>query len=68
MVDLTKSEIELLIEALDSHVYWQLSEAEFRHDGTVWEPGSRDPENAAEIVRSERLSARLSAVLDRVDP
>ena len=32
-VRLTSAEIALLIEALDSHEYWQLSESHERNDG-----------------------------------
>jgi len=32
-VHLTDGEIDLLIEALDSHEYWQLSESNERNDG-----------------------------------
>ena len=32
---LTRNEVELLIEALDSHEYWQPSEPRWRHSGAV---------------------------------
>jgi hypothetical protein len=32
-VELSESEVTLLIEALDSHEYWQLSEPHERNDG-----------------------------------
>lgn len=32
-IDLTREEIELLIAALDSHEYWQLTEPADRNDG-----------------------------------
>ena len=66
MVDLTKGEIELIIEALDSHVYWQLSDTVYRREGYVREPGAEDPQRAAEIVRAERLSEKLAAILRSV--
>jgi len=58
-VSLTKDELELIVEALDSHTYWQLSEEMYRRDGYVMEPGSDDPEVAAEIKAAEELQTRL---------
>lgn len=34
-VFLTAEEIGLIVEALDSHEYWQLSEPTWRHSGSV---------------------------------
>jgi hypothetical protein len=58
-VELTGYELYLLSEALDSHVYWQLSDEGYRNDGFVHEPGSDDPDKAEEIVEAETLSERL---------
>lgn len=38
-VPLTKADIGLLIEALDSHAYWQLCEPRYRNSGYVLEAG-----------------------------
>jgi hypothetical protein len=38
----TTSELELLLEALDSYEYWQLSDASERHSGYVILPGDED--------------------------
>jgi hypothetical protein len=32
-IRVTEAEVELLVEALDSHEYWQLSESHERNDG-----------------------------------
>jgi hypothetical protein len=70
---LTDSELSLILKALDSHEYWQLSDPAWRQDGTVVLP-TDDParwaeravpsraERAAieEIQRCRSLAARLS--------
>jgi hypothetical protein len=66
-ITLSREDFQLLCEALDSHVYWQLSEPEFRHSGYVRDPGSEDEDAAAEIVAAQALEARLSALLLRND-
>lgn len=60
-VELTADELELVIESLDSHRYWQLSDTVYRDSGYVHEPGSDDPENAALITATEALEDRLRA-------
>jgi hypothetical protein len=42
-VALTDDDIALLVEALDSHEYWQLSDPTWRHSGAVILP-SDDPD------------------------
>jgi hypothetical protein len=59
-LELTPEELELLCEALDSHVYWQLSDPAHRDSGTVRGPGSEDEAVAEEIQRVETLAARVS--------
>lgn len=56
-VQLTEAEIVLLIEALDSHEYWQLSEQNERNDGysTI-----EDGEN----VNSDAVRALVSKLED----
>lgn len=60
-IDLTDDEFGLLIEALDSHVYWQLSGLSYRNSGYVLDPGSDDEEQAAEIQASYALTSKLEA-------
>ena len=61
-IPLTKAQIERLCQALDSHVYWQLSEQHYRNNSEVHGRGSDDPEMAAEIRRCRRLERRLAKV------
>jgi hypothetical protein len=56
---LSEKDLNLLVEALDSHVYWQLSDRHYRSNADVIEPGSDDPEQAAEIEACAELSDRL---------
>ncbi len=49
-----------IVEAIDSHIYWQLSDDRYRANGAVLEPGSDDPAVAAEIVAFEALQDELS--------
>lgn len=70
-VELTPDEVDLLIEALDSHEYWQLSDPTWRNSGYVIVPGEDvDPapaelldeehrEIVAEILDARRLQDRL---------
>ena len=59
MIDLTREEILLVIEALDSHEYWQLSDPLFRNEGRVRGAGSEDERAKDEIERVRRLRDRL---------
>jgi len=73
---LTEDDIALLVDALDSHEYWQLSDPLWRHSGAVILP-SDDPERWAdgpeptgderqvitEIERCRTLAERLRARL-----
>ncbi|HTF88356.1 MAG TPA: hypothetical protein VK843_08100 [Planctomycetota bacterium] len=65
MVDLrlTQRELALITEALDSHIYWQLSDEHYRSDGYVHEPGSDDADNAEQIVDTEALIRRVQSTL-----
>ena len=58
---LSEKDLDLLVEALDSHVYWQLSDQHYRSNADVIEPGSDDPEQAAEIEACLELSNKLKA-------
>ena len=59
---LSQRDLDLLVEALDSHVYWQLSDQHYRSNADVIEPGSDDPGQAAEIEACVQLSDRLRAL------
>jgi len=58
-LDIEPYEAALLKEALDSHIYWQLSDQKYRNNGFVYDPGSDDEDSAAEIVAAEQLVSRL---------
>ena len=59
--ELSQDDVDRLISALDSHVYWQLSDQNYRNDGFVLDPGSDDAEHATEIAACEELASRLQA-------
>lgn len=59
---LTVEEMALLERGLDALVYWELSDDLHRNDGAVIPPGSAVPDDAAEIVRVERLGDRIRAL------
>jgi hypothetical protein len=44
---LTQAQRMQIAEAIDSHIYWQLSDSHYRANGAVLEPGSDDPAVAA---------------------
>lgn len=60
-LDLTREDLDRIRAALDSHVYWQLSDQHYRNDASVLDPGSEDPEQAAEIAACRELAARLDS-------
>jgi hypothetical protein len=78
-VRMTRSDIELLIESLDSHEYWQIGDVLPRKNGEVFIPGDMEPdliweddEPTAEqrtaidkVLRCRELADRLNRVLDR---
>jgi hypothetical protein len=59
VVSLTPDETHLVSEAFDSHIYWQLSEENYRNSGNVIPPGADDPEVVEAIEKAERLQARF---------
>jgi len=77
-VALTDDDIALLVEALDSHEYWQLSDPTWRHSGAVILP-SDDPDRwadrpepfpderaaIAEIERCRSLADRIRRIQSR---
>lgn len=53
-VQLTEAEVALLIEARDSHEYWQLSEPNERNDGySTIEDGENEEVDAARALQSK---------------
>jgi hypothetical protein len=62
VVELTPEELTLLCEALDSHVYWQLSDRHYRNSGYVHEPGSDDADAAGAIRTANALEEKLRAI------
>lgn len=58
-IDVSPDDLKRIIEALDSHVCWQLSDPDYRNDADVNEPGSDDPEDAVEIAACRELAAWL---------
>jgi hypothetical protein len=58
-MQLSPEDLDRIIDALDSHVYWQLSEPQYRSNADVLEPGSDDPKVAAEIEACRELADRL---------
>ena len=57
---LTTAQRAQIVAAIDSHIYWQLSDERYRANGAVREPGSEDPEFAAEISAFEALQNELN--------
>ncbi len=57
--ELSSEDLERIIAALDAHVYWELSDQHYRSNGDVLEPGSDDPEQAAEIDAYRDLADKL---------
>jgi hypothetical protein len=60
LMTMTPEEITKIVEAIDSHIYWQLSDEWYRANGAVLEPGSDDPDVAAEIAAFEALQDKLN--------
>jgi hypothetical protein len=60
-VTLTVADIQVLLDGLDSHVYWDLSDDDCRSSGFVVGDGSSVPEHPAEIRRVRALMDRLEA-------
>jgi hypothetical protein len=58
--ELTEAEVALLREALDSHIYWQLSDEHYRDSGFVSDPGSDEADKAAEITAANALDRKLA--------
>lgn len=68
MDDLSTDDLRRLIDALDSHMYWQLSDPHYRNNGDVRDPGSDDAEARAELEACRTLAHRLIAAHRRKSP
>lgn len=62
LVTLTREDFDLVLDALDSHIYWHLSDERYRQNGDVLEPGTDDEENAQAIHRARSLLSRLESL------
>jgi len=63
-ISLTDGEVTLLLEALDSHEYWQLSESHERNDGySTIEDGANE-----EVDAVRALMAKLGSDGQQLDP
>jgi hypothetical protein len=58
---LTQAEIEDLIEAIDSHIYWQLADTNARNNGYVNDDAIDDKGARKEVQRFRRLNDKLAA-------
>lgn len=62
-LELTEEQARLLVAALDSHEYWQLSDPLYRDSGYVNGPGSDDPEAREEIARTRALHDTIEGAI-----
>lgn len=58
-LDLSLDDLDRLLAALDSHVYWQLSDQHYRNDAAVLDRGSDEDERVVEIAACRALADRL---------
>lgn len=65
-INLTPAELILLVEALDSHTYWQLSDEQYRHDGYVVSPGSDNASTRRLLRAAQRLEQRLAQAVEAI--
>ena len=64
-IKLTEQELEVVLDALDSHEYWQLSEEFFRNEGYVHGSGAKDPEKQRAIAEVRQLFNRIGPLVGR---
>lgn len=57
-IDLSKQEIEMLLSAIDSHQYWQLSDEKDRRDGFVVGESAKEDEHLAFQALANKLAGR----------
>lgn len=72
---LTGDELRLLSEALNSHMYWQLGDEQYRNDGFLCDRSNpdrparemaRDPDDADEMEESEKLMDKIDHICFRL--
>lgn len=70
MITLTLSpdEASLLISALDSHQYWELSDDNHRWNGFALEPDDDEDENAGEYYEAQVLIDKIRAAREESCP
>lgn len=66
-IKLTRAQLQLVVEALDSHIYWQLSDEEYRDNGFVNAPGSDDEEASKEITEATELHDLFEDLVSQVE-
>jgi hypothetical protein len=59
LLEFDADDVDLLIESIDSHRYWQLSDPQFRNSGFVHGKGSNDPDSRRELRRCSRVERVL---------
>lgn len=65
LASVTPEELELLLDALGSHIYWQVSDLRYRHDANVRDPGSDDPEKQQAYRQARALEEKLEQLRPR---
>jgi hypothetical protein len=66
-IEFSDKELRLIIEALDSHAYWQLSDPLYRNSGFVMDPGSNDPEMRKQLKATNKLHDQLQGEINMLD-
>lgn len=56
----------MIREALDSHIYWQMSDPQYRRDGFVMEPYSDNAESREEIAQAHVLIESIDRAIQMV--
>lgn len=62
-LSLSENDVRLLLDGLDSHEYWELSDEDCRSSGFVYGAGSADPEKREQIRRVRALFTRIESAL-----
>ena len=60
---LTDGQLDMLTSAIDSHIYWQLSDPFYRKNGDVIAPGSDVGEDVEQIEAYRALESVLTCAL-----
>lgn len=68
MIDLTSllntDALSTIRDALESHVYWQLSDPQYRNNGYVLAPATDDSDKLQEIVACCELAREIDKVVE----